>query len=152
AIGSGATLLAEMQIGGDVDMREQPRVLEHVPHPAPLGRQVDAGGGIEIDDIVDHYPPLRRPRQAGDDVDDGRLARAGSAEQGADAAAGQFDVDVENEVAALQPRADDDHFATPSRRARARLTCSAASRAAKARITDSTARRSAGSSLPGCCR
>ncbi len=78
-------------------VREQAAFLEDVAEAPALRPQVDAAGGVEQHPAVERDAPAVGPQQAGEHVDQRRLAGAGAAEQGDDAGrlAGEGEVELE---------------------------------------------------------
>ena len=69
-----------------VEMRKQPRILEHIADAAPVRRHVHALGGVVERLAVEGDDAAIGPQQSRDHVDQRGLAGAGSAEQAGDAA------------------------------------------------------------------
>ena len=65
----------------DRHVREQRVVLEDEPDAAMLGRERDAGRGVEQHLAVEHDPPALRPDESRDRAQHGRLPRPGRADQ-----------------------------------------------------------------------
>jgi hypothetical protein len=70
------------EIGPHAQMREQPRILEHDAHAAPMRRQEQSGGGIDQRGAVERDPAPVWPGEPGDQVDQRRLSRTRAPEQG----------------------------------------------------------------------
>ena len=66
-------------------MREQPPFLEDVSQPPLMRRQLTVGLRIQQHPVIQRHPTACRSQQAGDRVDDGGLAGAGTTEQHGDA-------------------------------------------------------------------
>ena len=108
---------AVVEIVLHAEMRKQPAFLEHIADAAAPGRHVDARRVVEQHLVVEHDAAAVRPQQAGDHVDDARLAGARRAEQDGGAAfAGElrrhreiaelfFDVDRQHRSGPVQSRA-----------------------------------------------
>ena len=78
-------------------MRKQGELLEHIPHPALLDGDVQAGRGVEQHALADGDAAGVGPHQAGHAPQDRRLPRAGRAKQDRDAGL-RFEGDVELEL------------------------------------------------------
>src|SRR4030095_4130452 len=106
--------LGVAQIAEHVEMRKQPRVLEHVPDAAALGGQTRLAARVLEHDAVDLDVRFVGSEQPRDYVDERRLAAARSAEQADDARSRDLDRHVQREsVAALQ--GTDAEHAAPQR-------------------------------------
>ena len=115
----GAAARTKAQVGGHVEVREQRGFLDHVAQRAPVRRHpARAGSAVVLPDLAVQRHAARRMLQPGQRAQQRRLAAARRAEQRGDAAARQAQVDVEHEVAALQPQARLDHRPAPSPRGR----------------------------------
>src|SRR5690606_38542159 len=147
--------LAVAQIPHDVEVREQPRILEHVADAAPLGRSAALGGGIFQHDAVDLDVRFIGGQQPGDDVHQRRLAAAGTPEQGEHAGPRLLDGDVQHEIVATPQRFDLVHVRgkgqRPKSRCRRRAMSSAATRPARPSEKEIAASRAAIASPPGVC-
>ena len=93
-------------------MREELGVLENEPNPAAIGWHEDRGCRVDQHAAVEHDGAAIRPRQASDQIDGHRLARAGLAEQGGDARV-ILEGDVEIEGAEFQRNVNADHAEPP---------------------------------------
>ena len=112
--GAAAPAGAEAQVGPDVHVREEPRLLEDVADPPPFRGHRHAPRAVEQDRFPDRDPAVVGADQAGDHVGDGRLAGAGGAEQAGDAAARQPHADVEREGSLPVGEGDVDHGPPPA--------------------------------------
>ncbi|MET3303344.1 hypothetical protein ABIF53_004359 [Bradyrhizobium japonicum] len=65
-----------VEILRNVEMREQPRVLEHIADAAAPGRHMNAGRGVVHGLAVDHDGAAVGPQEPGDHVDQRGLAGA----------------------------------------------------------------------------
>jgi len=139
----------EIEVLLHVEMRKQPRVLEYIPDPAAMGRNVDAACGIVEGFAVYHDDAAIGPHQAGNHVDQRGLAGAGGAEQAGDRAlAGEGGLD--REFAELLYDVDAQHHQCPcSRRVARRANHSEPTSAAIAIRTETTTSRSAAGSPSG---
>ncbi len=134
--------LAIAQIALDIEVREQPRILEHIAGPAPLHRHVDAALGIEEGLVADHDPPSVRPHHAGHRLDDGGLAGPGAPEQRSDADLRRGEIYAQREAWPGEANIDRDH-ARPSMMRMRLSTRLAISSAASARMMETTVSLSA---------
>ena len=149
SVGKPVHAPAVVEILPDIEMRKQPRVLEHIADAAAMRRDVDACGGVVERLAVDGDAAAIGPQQARDHVDQRGLAGAGGAEQPGDAAfAGERGFD--REFAELFGDVDAQHGQFPCRRWVARrANHSEAIRAAIAITMETTTSRSAAVSPSG---
>jgi hypothetical protein len=98
-------LAAEFQVGPHGQVGKQARFLEHVTERAPVHRNEHAGGIVLPYLIAQRHVTTRCTLQPGNRAQARRLARTGMAEQGADAALRQVQVDVERKIAAVDLQA-----------------------------------------------
>src|SRR3954451_866370 len=66
----------EADVALDAEVRKERVVLEHEPDRPLLGRQIPPRRGVEEDVLAERDPSPRRPQQARDRPQDGRLPRA----------------------------------------------------------------------------
>ena len=105
---AGAALLAKRQVGPHRQVGEQVGLLEHVAQGPPMGGQ-EHPLGVVLPHLAAHREiAARGPLQAGHGAQAGGLARAGVAEQGGHALAGQGQVHVEGEAAPVDMEAGAD--------------------------------------------
>ena len=92
---------AILEIGGDAQVRKQPRVLEYVTDAAPLGRRHRCRRSrVEQHVILEHHSPASGVSSPAMILTVGALAAAGRSEQRDDARCRQLEADVEREGAA----------------------------------------------------
>ena len=72
----------EADVGGDVQVGEEPVVLGQVADPAPLGAQVGARGGVEPALAAERDPPALGALEPGDGAQERALPGAGGPDQG----------------------------------------------------------------------
>jgi hypothetical protein len=89
---SGATLKTEADIVGDIEMRKQSALLRDDADTALVRRHGCGSVGQQF--AVQRHPSDVRLLETGDDTQQGRLARAGRADDGGAAAGGNIERDV----------------------------------------------------------
>src|SRR5580698_10559198 len=72
---------AVQQVLAHAEMREQAAVLEDVADAATMAWHEHTALGVDQGLAIDDDAPALRPDESGDDIDQGRLARARAAEQ-----------------------------------------------------------------------
>ncbi len=139
----------EQEVPPHAEMREEPRVLEHVADAAAMRRQPDARLRVGQHRAVGDDPGALGPDEARDRVDEGRLARSRRAEDRRDAGR-RLEGGVEPERA-LPMRDRDGERHAAIRRATRRASHSDRARAASDTTTEISVRRIAPASPPGTC-
>ena len=132
------------------EVREEATFLEDIADPAAVCRHIDPPLVVEQHDVVDRDHPAVRPEEAGDQVDEGGLARPRSPEKRGHQPRTR-EGDVEGEFADRLPDIDAEGHAPTSLRARRRDRASDTRSAAKAIAIAIAVRRRAGPSPPGTC-
>src|SRR5262245_61819562 len=79
------TLLPVPQVAGHAEVREQPRILEHVTDATLFGGYLRAGTSVEERGIAESHVAPVRPQQARDEIDGRRLTATRAPEQCDDA-------------------------------------------------------------------
>src|SRR6202040_2217959 len=130
-------------------MGKEPRVLKHATRTPQAGGNKDVGAGIDDHLAIDCDAAGLRPNEAGDRIDDGRLAGARRPEECRDAAELDVKGGIERETALRVTERNLDRHAPSAARMRrsanpARITPMSAS------ATERPARRAASISPPGC--
>ncbi len=148
--GCGATL-SVAEVAGDVEVREQQRVLEHVADATPLRRQRDPPCRVVQHRAVERDPAAIRRDEPRDQLDERRLAAPGASEERGHARGGRCERGFELEVLAPQPYVDLQHLYLPTRRRSARDTHSASTSPVRPSRNDIPASRAASASPPGDC-
>ena len=94
-----------------VEMRKEPRVLEHTSDCTFFSRHVHAGSGIEQHLAFEDEPAALRSEQSREQCHDGRFTGAGSTEQGGHSRRGRDKLDVELERSTPQSCLEFEHSA-----------------------------------------
>ena len=115
AFAAGSEGAAVEQVSTHVEVRQQLVVLEDEPDAALVGRNGDAGVGIEQHRVPKANEPAVGAREASEEPQDARLARAGCAEQSGDAA-GALECGVQREGWPTQGAVEPDHDTRSLRR------------------------------------
>jgi hypothetical protein len=102
---AAGTTQAEIEVARHVQMREQPRILEHIAQRTLVGRHETR---IILPGLAVHDQPAGAALQPGDAAQQRGLAAARLAEQRGDAAARQVEIDVEREAGPGQREAGGD--------------------------------------------
>src|SRR5262249_34366946 len=144
-------LESETDVPGDVEVREQKRILGHIAEMAFFGRDSDALPRIEENSIVDGEPAGRLSAKAGDRLEERRLARARGS-QDCDRLALESGLDLEPKAGERQRQIEVDHACEPLDRIRRRSIHSVVPTAANAITTVTATSRIAAESLPSCVR
>src|ERR1700724_210931 len=131
-------------------MGKQSRILEHIPDPAPLGRNVDVLRGVQQNGIAQRDPSRIGIEQAANDIDQCGFAAAGAAKQRYDPRSGQVEFGVQRK---RTPMLEDGHMKhqRPNNRRRRWANHSDNTRPPRPRMHERRARRAAASSPPGVC-
>src|ERR1700686_600780 len=99
-------------------MREESRVLEYVPDAAALGGKRIACHCVDEYEAPKPHMPRVGPEKSRDDLNHGRLAASGAAEERDDARRRGFECDVERKGAAALGYGDGEHQRPSQRRTR----------------------------------
>ena len=150
----GANHRPNSRILPDVEMREELAVLEHEPDAAPIFRHIHPRLDVDQRAAVEHDAAAIGPCQPGNQIDGGRLAGPGPAEQGGDARI-VLEGNIEIEAAECERCVDPDagmpvlHHAAPGcRRCRQSKIMSRSGLTAKTRYSMAKPRREASAFAP----